>query len=696
MATALPDLVVELLLRRPGAFLEDGGVVRDVWLGFARSNTNEPIEVLLSPAPGVGSVELGFELYEALKKFRLANPGDRKANSPQGVAPLDSYVAANLTLNELIRVVLPLTKWWRDRKLDLLTEPELQEAVRVGLGERIALILEGKDVDGVPAQAPLRAILESPAVKKLGKAERIQLSTGLNETGAVLALIAVLSATRSGKVKTLKGWQSKTATARPPDENAVKAWLKKNCAAFLAALDAEIRVDDFTKMHAVRAKALKAPGGRSYSEPGSKPITPPALAARVFKNRPVVRASRPGATVKADAAAQLFNISCKDITWAIIDSGIDAKHPAFKAPPMPGGPNLPRASRRIRAAYDFTSIEIIRAFNNEDADFAHETIAQLSNRQGGLSCSVAEARQLLGDIANRMLKKQSPPWEIVEPLIRLDPEKLDADVKGARFDAKHGTHVAGILGAHWRDGDGLVMQGICPDINLYDLRVVKAGGGTQDGIDGTESAVLAALDFVQFLNRRGTQRGWVVHGVNLSLQIPYEPGRYGCGATPVCNACDEISGTGVVVVAAAGNLGWRPREARFGDYVHSSITDPGNARTVITVGATHATNPHTYGVSYFSGRGPTGDGRSKPDVVAPGEKIPGPVPNQGKEDLDGTSMAAPIVSGVAAMLLSRFPELIGHPDQVKDIICRTATDLGRERYFQGHGLVDALRALQSV
>lgn len=689
MTTALPDLVVELLLRRPGTLLEDGGVVRDVWLRFARSKKNEPIEVLLSPAPGVGSVELGAELYGALKNFRKANPKDRKPGSQQGVAPLDSYVVASLTLNELIRVVLPLTKWWRDRKLDLLTQPALQETVRTVLGERVKSFLTEKDIDSAYSEAQIEAVAKYAVDHDLGATDRVQLRTGLGEAGAVLALIAVLLATQSGQVKTPKTWQSTAAAARPPGERAVWQWLSDNSGTFLATLNDEIRARDFAVMQVVRRNVFDAAGIKPEGDASTKSMAPPALVTRVFENRRVGSANRPGATVKADAATQLFNISCKDITWAIIDSGIDSSHPAFLAPATPPG-------RRIRGTYDFTAIERIRAVNNEDDDFANETIRQLSIRQGGLSCSVEEAKRLLADIGQRMIVKQNPPWEVIEPLIRIDPSQPAAPGDGAKFDTKHGTHVAGILGGNWHENGTPVMQGICPDINLYDLRVVTSGGGSRDGIEGTESAVMAALDFVQFLNRRGTQRGWVVHGVNVSLQIPFEPGRYGCGATPVCDACDQISGTGVVVVAAAGNLGWRPREAKFGDYVHSSITDPGNARTVITVGATHATNPHTYGISYFSSRGPTGDGRSKPDVVAPGEKIPGPVPYNGREEMDGTSMAAPIVSGVAAMLLSRYPELIGHPDQVKDIICRTATDLGRERYFQGHGLVDALRALQSV
>ena len=133
----------------------------------------------------------------------------------------------------------------------------------------------------------------------------------------------------------------------------------------------------------------------------------------------------------------------------------------------------------------------------------------------------------------------------------------------------------------------------------------------------------------------------------------------------------------------------------FDNYAAFSITDPGNAERVITVGSTHRYAPFTYGVSYFSSRGPTGDGRLKPDLVAPGERIHAPLPDSGWGCLDGTSMAAPHVSGAAAMLMARYPELIGRPDKIKRILCETATDLGRERNFQGHGMIDVLRALQS-
>jgi serine protease AprX len=124
--------------------------------------------------------------------------------------------------------------------------------------------------------------------------------------------------------------------------------------------------------------------------------------------------------------------------------------------------------------------------------------------------------------------------------------------------------------------------------------------------------------------------------------------------------------------------------------------------------------PHTYGVSYFSSKGPTGDGRLKPDLVAPGERItsaaagkalasafpgaepPDPARTAVYVEDSGTSMAAPHVSGVVANFLSIRREFIGRPDEVKRIFCESATSLGRERYFQGHGLVDLMRAIQSI
>lgn len=235
------------------------------------------------------------------------------------------------------------------------------------------------------------------------------------------------------------------------------------------------------------------------------------------------------------------------------------------------------------------------------------------------------------------------------------------------------------------------MQGVCPAIHLYDLRVLDESG------QGDEFSILAGLQFVRWLNANG--RRPIVQGANISVAIPHDVANYACGRTPVCQAAERVHDSGVMVVAAAGNEGYVQYLTTKGAtdaYQNISITDPGNAEAVLTVGATHRRRPHTYGVSYFSSRGPTGDGRVKPDLVAPGEKIQAPVPDIGSDTMDGTSMAAPFVSGAAALIMSRHPEFIGDPARIRQVLCDTATDLGRERYFQGAGLVDVCRALQSI
>jgi subtilisin family serine protease len=138
-----------------------------------------------------------------------------------------------------------------------------------------------------------------------------------------------------------------------------------------------------------------------------------------------------------------------------------------------------------------------------------------------------------------------------------------------------------------------------------------------------------------------------------------------------------------------------------------TINDPGNAQRAITVGAT-SSSPHSTGVSYFSSKGPTGDGRMKPDLVAPGERIisaaAGELLRQARQaspeaeyiESTGTSMSAPHVSGAAAGLLSVYRECIGDPERVKAVLTSSATDLGRAPSFQGAGMLDAMRALQSL
>lgn len=393
--------------------------------------------------------------------------------------------------------------------------------------------------------------------------------------------------------------------------------------------------------------------------------------------------------VKADAARRLFEISCKHLTWAIIDSGIDATHPAFRMRDSTRKPEDDHFKTRVTATYDFTLIRYLLRSKEDPADAAElakrprlaKAVKQMQNHP-------EQAKQLRTSLQSG----REIDWDLLKPLIEVPHTEKEYVVP----KHPHGTHVAGIIAADWRPDDttpsgDYVISGVCPDMKLYDLRVLDDQG------QGDEFSCIAAMQFVRYLNAHKDLM--MIHGVNLSLSIKHDVANFACGSTPVCEEANRLVGGGIVVVAAAGNFGYLQFVTTRGTqegYQSISITDPGNTESVITVGATHRDSAHLYGVSYFSSRGPTGDGRLKPDLVAPGEKIVSTIPAGETQRMDGTSMAAPHVSGAAALLLARYGELVGRPARIKEILCGTATDLGRERYFQGAGMVDALRALQSV
>jgi subtilisin family serine protease len=253
---------------------------------------------------------------------------------------------------------------------------------------------------------------------------------------------------------------------------------------------------------------------------------------------------------------------------------------------------------------------------------------------------------------------------------------------------------------------------MAPECRLVSLKVLD-----ENGI-GNASNLIAAIAHVQEINGYG--RRLLIHGMNISIGYDFDPKWFACGQSPLCVEVDRLVKSGVVVVVAAGNTGYGAvNNGSTSAGLTVTINDPGNADLAITVGATHRDMPHVYGVSYFSSKGPTGDGRLKPDLVAPGEKIiscassrpPNAdqvrLPSELKHEVaqaqacdyietSGTSMAAPHVSGLVAAFLSVRREFIGQPEQVKQIFISTCTDLRRDRYFQGAGLIDLMRAIQSV
>jgi serine protease AprX len=285
----------------------------------------------------------------------------------------------------------------------------------------------------------------------------------------------------------------------------------------------------------------------------------------------------------------------------VLDSGIDGSHSAFRAEPPRSENPSEQGELRIIEAYDFRNIRKIVSLDNEDIDkpaLESRLTELLGDRNLDRTQAIADLKKLAEDAGN----DRPIYWELVKKFITIEPT---VPPSGA-----HGTHVAGIIGARGTADEG---NGMCPDIKLLDFRVL---GKT---LGDTEFSIIAALQFIRYLNDRNGY--FVVHGANLSLSIPHDVRNFACGRTPVCNDCERLVDSGVVIVTAAGNLGYQSfetKEGAFDSYAAFSITDPGNADGVITVGATHRFWPHTYGVSFFSSRGPTGDGRLKPDIVALG------------------------------------------------------------------------------
>ncbi|WP_255111762.1 S8 family peptidase [Synechococcus sp. RedBA-s] len=279
---------------------------------------------------------------------------------------------------------------------------------------------------------------------------------------------------------------------------------------------------------------------------------------------------------------------------------------------------------------------------------------------------------------------------------------------GSGNDANgHGTHVAGIIAGGLQSVDsaaGPDMLAMAPRARLVIYKVLADNGS------GYDAWIIKAIDHIWKQNQDG--RRLAIQGVNLSLGGPFDPASFGCGDSPLCASLLRLVRQGVLVVLAAGNEGSGDIVVDGSSSTRSfdlSIGDPANLDEAIAVGSVHPTLPHRYGTSYFSSRGPTADGRLKPDVVGPGERIlscrsssdPNRTPNRDKGKcldelyvaLSGTSMAAPHISGLLASFLSVRTEFIGYPDRVKQILLDNCTDLKRDRYHQGAGLPNLSKML---
>jgi serine protease len=215
----------------------------------------------------------------------------------------------------------------------------------------------------------------------------------------------------------------------------------------------------------------------------------------------------------------------------------------------------------------------------------------------------------------------------------------------------HGTHVSGTIAAI--AGNGIGVAGVAPNVKILPVKVLQDDGG------GTSTS---AAQGIVWAADHGAQV------ISMSLGGGY--------SQSYDNAIAYARSKNVVVVASAGNSRQQG----------SPVMYPGASPGAIAVAATDSSDT----VAYFSNAG------SYVDVAAPGVNILSTVPGDSYGYKSGTSMAAPHVSALAALLLGKNPALT--PDQVEQAMESTAKDLGatgRDNDY-GYGRVDAVAALNAV
>jgi subtilisin family serine protease len=201
-----------------------------------------------------------------------------------------------------------------------------------------------------------------------------------------------------------------------------------------------------------------------------------------------------------------------------------------------------------------------------------------------------------------------PQLNVVSTVSFMEVEASGEDMHG------HGTHVAGIIGA--RDTAEAAV-GVAPGVRLFGVKVLGADGG------GDMSAILAGLNYVVACKRADAQRDVVVN-----MSLGYESGP---GATAVDRATQTVIREGCVVCVAAGN-----------EHADATNVSPGHVDEAVTVGAYDRNDRF----AAFSNWGP------RVDILAGGVDILSLSTDGSYTLMSGTSMAAPAVTGLVALILS--------------------------------------------
>ncbi len=238
------------------------------------------------------------------------------------------------------------------------------------------------------------------------------------------------------------------------------------------------------------------------------------------------------------------------------------------------------------------------------------------------------------------------------------------------FDGNgHGTHVAGTIAGNG-EASAKKYVGVAPEASIIAAKVLDSNGS------GWLSGVIAGVEW-------SGDNGAQIANLSLGGSGPCD------GTDPMCLAVDILVDEGIVVCVAAGNAGPESK----------TVGTPGCAKNVITIGASDDNDK----IAFFSSRGPTADGRIKPDLCFPGVNIIAPRANntsmgspldQYYTSASGTSMATPHAAGTAALLLAKNLDL--KPKEVMNLLTKHAKDMSYEANTQGSGRGDVLKSFEDT
>lgn len=282
----------------------------------------------------------------------------------------------------------------------------------------------------------------------------------------------------------------------------------------------------------------------------------------------------------------------------------------------------------------------------------------------------------------------------------VDTEHPDLDVaasftecdESVEIPGLHGTHCAGIIAS--RDEE---FRGVAPGVRLLNIKVGRASnrvkpGSVTRGIDrAAEAGALIVSVSLGFNHRPRLSRGG--HGWSCTRRRPCQ----------VCRAVDTVTRRGAqLVIVAAGNeheIADEMRRMGEGSLLDTELCCPGQSRQAVTVGSIYK---HSWLPASSSSRGPSSSGAAKPDLAAPGVNVTSTIPIPRGPDgnpiaapsrsdifaqMSGTSMATPVVAGIAALCAQRLKDAGRSADRValRRAVLRAARPLPHGRDVVGRG-----------